>query len=517
MARYQDNLGAEWLAPFTNNFAPPAPSFDEELEALLAGEEPLVVSMAAKGKAAVIALLVEQDLQNQEQFWQDVARESAVDAQRRIANSLKAVALEGLGLGEATGAGEGSWQRPEEEEGAREMTPDTTAGAAIEAASPAARKAPAGGAKGLASPAKKGSPTKPSSKRRGCPAPRYKAPTQQDFSDKELACLLVPRWAEAVVDTGVEARVVLKETKGKATVDLATCQAFKEERGVCDKCWADNDPEGCWYPTQEHGNTLNPTVEKTYHQAVLVRRAQAVVEKAREAKAQGEVVGISKRSLALPTCHGSEERGSGKDKRKASPHLSPTDKGKKRVRVVSPAVGTPELGSDKDDEDEACRLGTAIEASKAVPGTEDLAGPSCQAEAAQDVGALPERTDWEKMRRRFDPHWTSPPAPRVTDEAFEWLGEDLAHPVVPLQPAVFLKRMRGWAAYMERILEREREAVRAELMGLRLRYSTLQQSVEMLHDYQEDVMQALEWQEENNIQEGDLLPLRDSSLPSDDD
>ncbi|KAG6881295.1 hypothetical protein C0993_002057, partial [Termitomyces sp. T159_Od127] len=42
MARYQDNLGAEWLAPFTNDFAPPAPSFDEELEALLAGEEPLV-------------------------------------------------------------------------------------------------------------------------------------------------------------------------------------------------------------------------------------------------------------------------------------------------------------------------------------------------------------------------------------------------------------------------------------------------------------------------------------------
>ncbi|KAG6880855.1 hypothetical protein C0993_003989 [Termitomyces sp. T159_Od127] len=49
MARYRDNLGTEWLAPFANNFAPSAPSFDEELEALLAGEEPLVVSMAAKG------------------------------------------------------------------------------------------------------------------------------------------------------------------------------------------------------------------------------------------------------------------------------------------------------------------------------------------------------------------------------------------------------------------------------------------------------------------------------------
>ncbi|KAG6859230.1 hypothetical protein C0993_004264, partial [Termitomyces sp. T159_Od127] len=187
---------------------------------------------------------------HQEQFWQDVARESEVDVQQRIARSLEALALEGLGVGEAAGAGEGSRQRPEEEEGARETTPNMTAGAATGAASPVARKAPAGGAKGLASPAKKGSPTKPASKRRGRPAPRYEvsgnrrqqltcfyvlwrqAPTQQDFSDKELAHLLAPRHAEAVVDTGVEAGVVLKETKGKVTVDLATRQAFKEERGV---------------------------------------------------------------------------------------------------------------------------------------------------------------------------------------------------------------------------------------------------------------------------------------------
>ncbi|KAG6858672.1 hypothetical protein C0993_005272, partial [Termitomyces sp. T159_Od127] len=54
---------------------------------------------------------------------------------------------------------------------------------------------------------------------------------------------------------------------------------------------------------------------------------------------------------------------------------------------------------------------------------------------------------------------------------------------------------------MERVLEREREAVQVELMGLRLRYSTLWRSVETLRNYQEDVMQALEWQEENNVQE----------------
>ncbi|KAG6884199.1 hypothetical protein C0993_000455 [Termitomyces sp. T159_Od127] len=313
-------------------------------------------------------------------------------------------------------------------------------------------------------------------------------------------------------------------------------------------------------------------VEKTYHQAVLVRRARAVVEKAQEAEAQGEVVSISKRSLALPTRHGSEERGSGKGKWKASPPLSPTDKGKKRVRVVSPVVVTPELESDKDDEDKACHLSAAIEASKVASSTEDLAGPSRQAEAAQDVGALPEGTDREeteegsevglkatpqaqpwgrgspqwswlpewgsthpiaqdvsssdepkswvprrRVRARFDPCWTSPPAPRVTGEAFEWLEEDLAHPVVSLQPAVFLERMRARATQIKRILEREREAVRVELMGLHLRYSTLWRSVEMLCNYQEDVMQALEWQEENNIQEGDLLPLRDPSLPPNDD
>ncbi|KAG6893842.1 hypothetical protein C0993_000176 [Termitomyces sp. T159_Od127] len=155
-------------------------------------------------------------------------------------------------------------------------------------------------------------------------------------------------------------------------------------------------------------------VEKTYHWAVLVRRARAVVEKAREAEAQGEVVSISKRSLALPTRYGSEERGSGKGKRKASPPLSPTDKGKKRVRVVSPAAVTPELKSDKDDEDEARHLSTAIEASKAAPSTEDLAGPSRQAEAAQDVGASPEGTDREETEEGGEV------GPEATPQAQPW-------------------------------------------------------------------------------------------------
>ncbi|KAG6864761.1 hypothetical protein C0993_008552 [Termitomyces sp. T159_Od127] len=462
MACYHDNFGAEWLAPFANNFVPSAPSFDEELEALLAREEPLVLwfDLSPHSKEVVIAPLVEQDLQRQEEFWQEVTKESKADAQRHIANSLEALAHEGLGLEEATGAGKKSWQgQEEEEEGAKEKMPDTMASAATGAATPAARKASAGGAKGLASPAKKGSPTKLASKCRGHPMPRYEAPMQQDFSDKELARLLAPRRAEAVVDTGVEAGVVLKEIKGKATVDLAIRQVFKEEWGACDKCWANNNPEGCWYPictppcfrcmamkrlgtldgakTHEHGNAPNPTVEKTYHQAML-------------------------------------ERGSGKHKCKASPPLSPMDKEKKRVRVVSPAAVTLEVESEGDEEDKACRLGAAIEASKVAPGVENLASPSRQAEAPQDVGALQEEMEQEEEEAKVRPE----AAPRV--QPWGWKTSPLPESWEP-------KR---------RVTAR---------------------SVEMLHDYQEDVTQALDWQEENNVQEGDLLPLHKPSLPSDDD
>ncbi|KAG6895284.1 hypothetical protein C0993_009784 [Termitomyces sp. T159_Od127] len=204
MARYHDNLGAEWLAPFANDFVPSAPSFDEELEALLAGEEPLMLWF---------------DLSPRSKEMQEVAKESEADVQRCITNSLEALVLEELGLGEATEAGEEFWQGQEEEEkeGTKEKTPNTMAGAATEVAMLVARKALTSGAKGLASPAKKGSP------------PSW-PPGAGSIQHQDT------RQAEAVVDTGLEAGVVLKETKGKATVDLAMRQAFKEERRACNKC-----------------------------------------------------------------------------------------------------------------------------------------------------------------------------------------------------------------------------------------------------------------------------------------
>ncbi|KAG6898461.1 hypothetical protein C0993_006655 [Termitomyces sp. T159_Od127] len=148
---------------------------------------------------------------------------------------LEALAWEGMGLKEATGIDKGLGQRQESEEGAKEKTLKDLACTALGAAVPAMPKAPAGGTKGLASPVKKLlSLTKPASKCKECKAkaPRYQhwAPTQSEFFNKELASLLVPGNLEAVVNTGVKAGVVLKEMKGKATVDLAMHQAFKEEQ-----------------------------------------------------------------------------------------------------------------------------------------------------------------------------------------------------------------------------------------------------------------------------------------------
>ncbi|KAG6867612.1 hypothetical protein C0993_000537 [Termitomyces sp. T159_Od127] len=268
-------------------------------------------------------------------------------------------------------------------------------------------KASAGGAKGVASPVKKVSPTKSASKCRGCQAPRYEAPTQQH---------------EAVMNTGVEAGVVLKETKGKAMVDLAMHQAIKEEWGTCNKCWANNDLEGCWYPagappcfwcaalkrpctlnstkTHKQGNTPDSLIERNYHQVVLVKRARAVVEKARKVEEGSKAVAISRRSLALPTCQDGSGVRSTKGKRKASLPLAPREKGKKRAQVVSPTVVMPEAESeDKEGENkEACHLVEAIKASKVVPSREDLTGPSCQPEAPQDVGMWQE-DDWQKEKR----------------------------------------------------------------------------------------------------------------------
>ncbi|KAG6881250.1 hypothetical protein C0993_002237, partial [Termitomyces sp. T159_Od127] len=101
-------------------------------------------------------------------------------------------------------------------------------------------------------------------------------------------------------------------------------------------------------------------------------------------------------SSALPMCQNKEEKRSGKGKHKASSPLLLVEKGKKKARVVSPATVTSEVELEKDEENEAYHLATTIEASKVMLSGDDLAGPSCQAEALQDVGNQQEDVEQEE-------------------------------------------------------------------------------------------------------------------------
>ncbi|KAG5349540.1 hypothetical protein C0989_003262 [Termitomyces sp. Mn162] len=140
------------------------------------------------------------------------------------------------------------------------------------------------------------------------------------FTDKCLVTLL--RWQKAltVVDTGLGAGVKLEKAKGKVTVLLVKRQEYKRMQGVCNNCWADNDPEGCWYPTEvqpcyrcnsmrksclHSGRSLRSTggkfTKKIVTKVALVRNARAFVEQQQELVRRGESIELKPFSLSLPT------------------------------------------------------------------------------------------------------------------------------------------------------------------------------------------------------------------------
>ncbi|KAG6871736.1 hypothetical protein C0992_010394, partial [Termitomyces sp. T32_za158] len=94
----------------------------------------------------------------------------------------------------------------------------------------------------------------------------------------------------------------------------------------CDKCWADNDPKACWFPTaalpcyrcdalkractysgvksRERGK-VDPIVQRTFERSVRVQRARKFVEAQRtQARSEG-AVSIGESSLALLTSQAS--------------------------------------------------------------------------------------------------------------------------------------------------------------------------------------------------------------------
>ncbi|KAG5716133.1 hypothetical protein E4T56_gene10937 [Termitomyces sp. T112] len=175
----------------------------------------------------------------------------------------------------------------------------------IQEVGPLTPKAGAGGvARGLATSPRMA--TTPRSKGKG----KGKAWEEED---KDIEAL-------TVVDAGLGAGVKLEKAKGKVTVSLEKQQEYKRTQEACDNCWADNDPEGCWYPTgvqpcyrcdstrkscSHSGRSSRSTggkfTKRIATKAALVRNARAFVEQQRELAKRGEHIEVKHLSLLLPT------------------------------------------------------------------------------------------------------------------------------------------------------------------------------------------------------------------------
>ncbi|KAG6874829.1 hypothetical protein C0992_006397 [Termitomyces sp. T32_za158] len=145
------------------------------------------------------------------------------------------------------------------------------------------------------------------------PADESKAP-ENDNADDEDDVLATPKRVPTAGGSGHLPAVIKRASK--STTPSKRCSQ------KCDKCWADNDPEGCWYPTgaqpcyhcdalkractfsgrksHERGK-VDPHVQRNFEKAVLVRRAREFVVAQRTLATAGGTTLLSAASLALST------------------------------------------------------------------------------------------------------------------------------------------------------------------------------------------------------------------------
>ncbi|KAG6885380.1 hypothetical protein C0992_005181, partial [Termitomyces sp. T32_za158] len=120
--------------------------------------------------------------------------------------------------------------------------------------------------------------------------PSYVLPAKTTFFDMQLCNLLVPHCDDIVLNTNQSAEESVRRIKGKKTAPAEVRWQFKLHKEACNKCWADNDPEVCWFPTaalpcyqcdalkractyssiKSHGHSkVNPIVQRTFESRQL--------------------------------------------------------------------------------------------------------------------------------------------------------------------------------------------------------------------------------------------------------
>ncbi|KAG6883070.1 hypothetical protein C0992_009798 [Termitomyces sp. T32_za158] len=98
------------------------------------------------------------------------------------------------------------------------------------------------------------------------------------------------------------------------------------------------------------------------------------------------------------------------------------------------------------------------------------------------------------------PNWAPLPIPQVTGQEFLWLGRELHYPVSALWLRPDLEAYREQAAGMAAVISQDMRAANAEMAGLRMRRWVLSRSLDILERYQNDCAEALQWQDDNQVE-----------------
>ncbi|KAG6876072.1 hypothetical protein C0992_001053 [Termitomyces sp. T32_za158] len=384
--------------------------------------------------------------------------------------------------------------------------------------------------------------TTPSKRRAQKVVPQYEPLTVTTFTNAQLCNLLVPRQDEVVLDNNQHVGKNVPRIKGKKTILLAARNDCK-----CDKCWADNNPKCCWYPTGAQPchccdalkraytisgqkscecGKVNPHVQCNFEKAVLVQQARAFVLEQRKLLAGGKAISIRAASLALPT---TQELGVIVDVVNLA---STTPKGKAKA-VSTPHKRRASASGDKRPAKQS-QSGTASQkVAKAVPHQEEtppVVGPSWQiipvnpVESVLHLGGMvlsnPELPGKSKVPSDHDeaaessdssassegpaapPHIVHPnyaplPTPHVNGQEFLWLRKALDYPISALRPSEYIEAAKKKAVGMAEVMWKDMRVAAAEMEGLQLRRKIMTQSVDILERYQANCAKVLEWWQAN--------------------
>ncbi|KAG6875137.1 hypothetical protein C0992_005034 [Termitomyces sp. T32_za158] len=487
--------------------APAPPSIDEQLASLLADDGPFTLwaELSPDSKvAAYVEPLVQMDLARQERQWAEAAAQSAAimsaewevelleerrvalakfsakcTADAQAAGFLEAVEVGTAGGGDAVEMGEMAAEveaaaaEPVDESEAPEDEDD--ADNEDEVPVTPKRVPTAGGSGRLPAVIKRASKsTTPSKRHTQKVVPQYELPTATTFTNAQLCNLLVPRRDEVVLDNDRWAGENVPGVKGKKTVSLAACNDCKTRKGLCDKCWADNDPECCWYPTgtqpchrcdalkractisgqksRERGK-VDPHVQRNFEKAVLVQRAQAFILEQWKLSAAGKeetlpMVGLSR-----------------------------------QIILVDPIKSILCPGGVVLSEPESL----SVAAVQSEP--EEAAESSDLSESLSEVPAV--------LLRAVQLNYAPLPTSSVNGQEFLWLGKVLDYPISALRPTQYIEAAKEKAAGMAEVMQKDMRAAAVEMEGLRLQKRIMVRSIDILERYQADCAEALEWREAN--------------------